>query len=290
LLHLSGRFIIKRIIFVSSCIVSSQSFCFHLFRKYGKGGIVEMSGRVCAKYIICCLMSLMVSCGMMGAFADSYNPSEALDKLKSSNVRFSSGQSTHSNISAERRKQVTTGGQHPFATIIACSDSRVPVEILFDQGVGDIFVIKVAGNVCNTDEIGSIEYGVDHLSTPVMVVLGHTHCGACTAVATGADVHGCIPDLIAPIRPALEKVQAAHPDLHGKALVPALVEANVWKAIEDLLLRSSSTRERTKDGRVKVVGAVYDIETGTVKWMGTHPEQDSFLTDVEEDMYYHDGH
>ena len=172
---------------------------------------MEMSGRVCAKYIICCLMSLMVSCGMMGAFADSYNPSEALDKLKSSNVRFSSGQSTHSNISAERRKQVTTGGQHPFATIIACSDSRVPVEILFDQGVGDIFVIKVAGNVCNTDEIGSIEYGVDHLSTPVMVVLGHTHCGACTAVATGADVHGCIPDLIAPIRPALEKVQAAHP-------------------------------------------------------------------------------
>ena len=251
---------------------------------------MEMRGRVCAKYIICCLMSLMVFGGMMGAFADSYNPSEALDKLKSSNVRFSSGQSTHSNISAERRKQVTTGGQHPFATIIACSDSRVPVEILFDQGVGDIFVIKVAGNVCNTDEIGSIEYGVDHLSTPVMVVLGHTHCGACTAVATGADVHGCIPDLIAPIRPALEKVQAAHPDLHGKALVPALVEANVWKAIEDLLLRSSSTRERTKDGRVKVVGAVYDIETGTVKWMGTHPEQDSFLTDVEEDMYYHDGH
>ncbi len=249
---------------------------------------MEMSGRVCAKHIICCLMSLMVFVGMMGtsgASANSYNPSEALDKLKSSNVRFSSGQSTHSNISAERRKQVTTGGQHPFATIIACSDSRVPVEILFDQGVGDIFVIKVAGNVCNTDEIGSIEYGVDHLGTPVMVVLGHTHCGACTAVATGADVHGCIPDLIAPIRPALEKVQAAHPDLHGKALVPALVEANVWKAIEDLLLRSSSTRERTKDGRVKVVGAVYNIETGTIKWMGTHPEQDSLLTDMKKGVW-----
>jgi carbonic anhydrase len=234
-------------------------------------------------------MSLIVFSGMMavsGASANSQNSTEALLKLLSGNIRFSSGQSTHSNISTERRKQVTTGGQHPFATIIACSDSRVPVEILFDQGVGDIFVIKVAGNVCNTDEIGSIEYGVDHLGTPVMVVLGHTHCGACTAVATGADVHGCIPDLIAPIRPALEKEQAAHPDLHGKALVPALIEANVWQEIENLFLRSSSTRERTKDGRVKVVGAVYDIETGTVKWMGPHPEQDSFLTDMKKDMYH----
>ncbi|MGR3301729.1 MAG: carbonic anhydrase [Candidatus Scalindua sp.] len=249
---------------------------------------METGGRVCAKYIICCLMSLVVFGGMMGASgasANSHNSNTALVKLLSGNVRFSSGQSTHSNISAERRKQVTTDGQHPFATIIACSDSRVPVEILFDQGVGDIFVIKVAGNVCNTDEIGSIEYGVDHLGTPIMVVLGHTQCGACTAVATGADVHGCIPDLIAPIRPALEKVQAAHPDLHGKALVPALVEANVWKAIEDLFLRSSSTRKRAKDGRVVVVGAVYNIETGTIKWMGTHPEQDSFITDMKKDVW-----
>jgi len=217
--------------------------------------------------------------GASGTSANSYNPSEALDKLKSSNIRFSSGQSNHSDISAERRKEVTAGGQHPFATIIACSDSRVPVEIIFDQGVGDIFVIKVAGNVCNTDEIGSIEYGVAHLSTPVMVVLGHTNCGACTAVATGADVHGCIPDLIAPINPALQKVYAAYPDLYGKELVPALVEANVWQAIEDLFQRSSSTRRRTNDGRVTVVGAVYNIETGIVKWMGTHPEQES-LTSV----------
>ena len=255
--------------------------------KYGKGEIVEMKKSVLTKYIICCLMSLIVFGAMMGVTgasgtsANSYNPSEALDKLKSSNVRFSSGQSNHSDTSAERRKEVTTGGQHPFATIIACSDSRVPVEIIFDQGVGDIFVIKVAGNVCNTDEIGSIEYGVDHLDTPVMVVLGHTHCGACTAVATGADVHGCIPDLIAPIRPALQKVYAAHPDLYGKALVPALVEANVWQAIEDLFQRSSSTRRRTNDGRVTVVGAVYNIETGTVKWMGTHPEQESLISDYE---------
>ena len=259
--------------------------------KYGKGEIVNMKKCVLTKYIICCLMSLIVFGAMMGVTAasgtsaNSYNPSEALDKLKSSNVRFSSGQSNHSDISAERRKQVTTGGQHPFATIIACSDSRVPVEMIFDQGVGDIFVIKVAGNVCNTDEIGSIEYGVDHLSTPVMVVMGHTHCGACTAVATGADVHGCIPDLIAPIRPALQKVYAAHPDLYGKDLVPALVEANVWQAIEDLFQRSSSTRRRTNDGRVTVVGAVYNIETGTVKWMGTHPEQESLTSDMKYNVW-----
>jgi carbonic anhydrase len=229
--------------------------------------------------------SLMAASDASGTSANSHDPTEALLKLMSGNVRFSSGQSTHSDISAERRKQVTRGGQHPFVTVIACSDSRVPVEILFDQGVGDIFVIKVAGNVCNTDEIGSIEYGVDHLGTPIMVVLGHTHCGACTAVATGADVHGSIPDLIAPIRPALKKVQAAHPKLYGKALVSALVEANVWQAIEDLLLRSSSTRERMKNGRVNVIGAVYNIETGTVKWMGTHPEQESLISDMKYNVW-----
>jgi carbonic anhydrase len=245
-----------------------------------------MIRRVCEKYIISCLISLAVYGSTTGASANPHNSTEALLKLLSGNVRFSSGQSVHSNISAERRKQVSTGGQHPFATIIACSDSRVPVEMLFDQGVGDIFVIKVAGNVCNTDEIGSIEYGVDHLGTPIMVVLGHTLCGACTVVATGADVRGCIPDLIAPIRPALEKVQAAYLHLDGKALVPALVEANVWQSIEDLFLRSSSTRERAKDGRVVVVGAVYNIETGTIKWMGTHPEQDSFLTtDIKKNVW-----
>ncbi len=248
-----------------------------------------MKKSVLTKYIICCLVSLIVFVGMMGASGTSANPhdpTDALLKLIAGNVRFSSGQSAHSDISAERRKQVTRGGQHPFVTVIACSDSRVPVEMLFDQGVGDIFVIKVAGNVCNTDEIGSIEYGVDHLNTPIMVVLGHTHCGACTAVATGADVHGgSIPDLIAPIKPALEKVQAANPRLYGKALVSALVEANVWQSIEDLFQRSSSTRRRTNDGRVTVVGAVYNIETGTVKWMGTHPEEESLVSDMKYNVW-----
>ena len=247
-----------------------------------------MNRSVLTKYIICSLMSLIVFCSMMGASgasANSHDPVDALLELLAGNDRFSSGQSTHPNLSAERRELVTSGGQHPFATVIACSDSRVPVEILFDQGVGDIFVIKVAGNVCNTDEIGSVEYGVDHLDTPVMVVLGHTHCGACTAVATGAGVHGCIPDLIAPIRPALQKVYAAYPDLYGKDLVPALVEANVWQAIEDLFQRSSSTRRRTNDGRVTVVGAVYNIETGIVKWMGTHPEQESLTSDMKYNVW-----
>ena len=250
-----------------------------------------MNRSVLTKYIMCSLMSLIVFCSMMGASgasgtsANSHDPVDALLELLAGNDRFSSGQPTHPNLSAERRELVTSGGQHPFATVIACSDSRVPVEMLFDQGVGDIFVIKVAGNVCNTDEIGSIEYGVDHLGTPVMVVLGHTHCGACTAVATGADVHGCIPDLIAPIRPALEKVQADYLHLDGKALVPALVEANVWQAIEDLFQRSSSTRRRTNDGKVTVVGAVYNIETGTVKWMGTHPEQESLTSDMKYNVW-----
>lgn len=201
-------------------------------------------------------------------------PDEALQKMKDGNARYMAGKSEHANQDEARRALTSTKGQHPFATVLSCSDSRVPVEILFDQGIGDVFVIRVAGNVCHVDEIGSAEYGVGHLATPLMVVLGHTKCGAVTAVATGAELHGSIPPLVENIRPAVEKVKKAHPELEGEALVAAAVETNVWQAIEDLLRGSPETRERVKEGRLKVVGAVYDLTSGKVRWLGNRPEQD----------------
>jgi methyl-accepting chemotaxis protein len=204
-------------------------------------------------------------------------PEGALARLTQGNARFVAGNSQNPNTGKERLADTAQNGQHPFATVISCSDSRVPVERLFDQGIGDIFVVRVAGNVCATDEIGSIEYGVDHLQTPLLVVLGHTNCGAVTAVVTGAELHGNIPPLLDNIKPALAVAQKKFPNLTGKDLVPAAIEANVWQSVDDLMKSSPATRERVKNGKLKIVGAVYDIETGNVNWLGAHPGQARLL-------------
>lgn len=197
--------------------------------------------------------------------AHPVSPEQALQMLSEGNLRFALGQSTHPNTSFSRRLVTTTDGQAPFATVIACSDSRVPVEILFDQGVGDLFVIKVAGNVADTDEIGSAEYGVDHLGTPVLMVLGHTYCGAVTAVTTGAEVHGSIPKLVDNIVPAVEKAKHEHPGAEQAELINAAIEANVWQAVDDIMTKSHAIAERAAAGKVVVVGAIYDILTGKVR-------------------------
>lgn len=197
---------------------------------------------------------------------------EALQRLKEGNARFAAGQTVHPNADAQRRELVAAHGQHPFVTMLACSDSREPVELIFDQGIGDIFVIRVGGNVCNVDETGSIEYGVDYVGTPLLVVLGHTGCGAVAAVVMGGEVHGSVPTLVAGIRPAAAKAEKANPHLHGKELVPAATEFNVWQSIDDLFRRSSIIRKQAQAGKVKVLGAIYDLPSGQVKWLGEHPE------------------
>jgi carbonic anhydrase len=205
------------------------------------------------------------------------SPDQALQKLTEGNARFVAGKCTHPRIDAKRLAETAQNGQHPFATVITCSDSRVPVEVLFDQGIGDVFVIRVAGNVCDVDEVGSIEYGVDHLETPLFIVLGHTHCGAVTAVTTEAELHGSIPPLVDNILPAVKKAASANPHLTNEELVPEAIKANCWQSIEDLFKSSPATRERVKAGKLKVVAAIYNIQTGKVGWLGVHPEQDSLL-------------
>jgi carbonic anhydrase len=206
-----------------------------------------------------------------------FTPDESVTQLKAGNDRFATGNAVHPNQDRQWRDLTTSKGQHPFATVIACSDSRVPVEILFDQGVGDLFVIKVAGNVLDVDEIGSVEYGVDHLETPLMLVLGHTHCGAVTAVVHGEPVHGSIPQLVDNIIPAVNKTRKENPQLTGDALVTAAVINNVWQGINDLLMNSAATRSRINAGTLRVEGALYDIGTGKIVWLGTHPDQAAIL-------------
>ncbi|GMU22196.1 MAG: hypothetical protein AMXMBFR13_22840 [Phycisphaerae bacterium] len=204
-------------------------------------------------------------------------PAVALTLLQEGNARFATDHAQHPHADAAWRADLAAHGQHPFATVVACSDSRVPVELLFDEGVGDLFVIRVAGNVCDVDEVGSVEYAVAHLGTPLMVVLGHSHCGAVTAVATDARLEGNLPRLLDNILPAVDAAKKAKPHLHGEALIESAVTANVWQAVEDLFRSSEIARDRCKAGELKVVGAIYSLESGKVEWLGEHPRQQQLL-------------
>ncbi|MBF0302106.1 MAG: carbonic anhydrase [Desulfamplus sp.] len=221
-------------------------------------------------------------------FADKMSPDVAIAMLQQGNIRFAKGESTHPNLNAERRLLAATESQtaHAYATVLSCSDSRVPVEAIFDAGVMDIFTVRVAGNVCDGDEIGSIEYGLAHVNTPVAVIVGHTQCGAVTAVThalqghNGHELERNIPKLIDNIEPAVKKAIELNPDVKGDDIIPFAIEANVWTAIEELFMQSPVTRDFVAKGYAKVVGAIYDIGTGNITWL---PEDKTFeiLTKVE---------
>jgi carbonic anhydrase len=207
---------------------------------------------------------------------------EAFRRLVDGNSRFLQGKSVHPNGGSARVVETGTKGQHPFVSFLSCSDSRVPLEILFDQGIGDIFVVRVAGNVCGTSEMGSIEYAVEHVGTPLLVVLGHTECGAVKAAVTEAEAHDHIKFLVNMIAPAVSKARAEHPDLHGIELAPVATEANVWQSIEELFKHSPATRHRVQSGKLKVIAAIYDVKSGQIRWLGKHPQQGQLLAGSHE--------
>lgn len=200
-------------------------------------------------------------------------PDGALKLLMDGNARYVAGQSTHLRQGADRRAETVTGGQHPFATVVGCSDSRESLEILLDQGIGDIFVVRVAGNVAGVDEVGSVEYAVGHLHTPLLLVLGHTACGAVTAAVQNAKVHGSIPALINQIKPAVAKVKRLNPEAKGDDLLNKSIKANVLLVMENVLRKSEEVRELVKAGQLQVVGGIYDLHTGQVSWLGPLPNQ-----------------
>lgn len=226
---------------------------------------------------LCCVLALAVLPTISGATESAVkkpSPDEAIKMLKDGNQRFVEGKCIHPRIDAARIVQAgkENQGDHAYATVITCSDSRVPVEFIFDSGIMDIFVVRVAGNVCDTDEVGSIEYGLAHVNTPVLVVLGHTQCGAVTAVThavhgKGHALESNIPPLVDNIEPAVRRAIASHPDVKDDGIVPFAIEENVWQAVEDLFMRSAATRNIVKEGKAKVVGAIYDVGTGKINWL-----------------------
>lgn len=194
---------------------------------------------------------------------------DAIALLKEGNKRFVNNELANYDLGQTRRNELIEG-QKPFAVVVACSDSRVAPEHLFDQGLGDIFVIRVAGNILDEAEIGSIEYAVDHLGSPLVVILGHEGCGAVTtAVAKAekpAETHTTenIDSFLDNIEPAVEKAQETN--LEGKELVEEAVDINVKLAVEQLLEDSSIVKKGVDSGKVKVVGAKYLLTNGEIEW------------------------
>ncbi|OHD23407.1 MAG: hypothetical protein A2086_00400 [Spirochaetes bacterium GWD1_27_9] len=227
-------------------------------------------------YIISVLITFIA---FFGYSSTNLSPNEALQILRDGNQRFLKGKRILPNQNAERRTLTSDKGQSPFATILSCSDSRVPVEHIFDTGIGDIFVIRVAGNVSDTDEIGTMEYGVEHLGTPVLIVLGHSDCGAVTAVVKGDRLTGNLPMLVDNIKPAFDKAKKTYGSVFSEELLDSATELNVWQSIEDILKRSEVIREKVKKGNLIIVGALYDLKTGSINWLGEHPDQNRLLSE-----------
>ncbi len=189
--------------------------------------------------------------------ASVLSPEEALQRLLVGNQRFTGHHLEHPDQSEERVLELTQA-QHPFATVLSCADSRVTAEIIFDQGLGDIFDVRVAGNIATPEVLGSIEYAVELLGTPLLMVLGHERCGAVTAAVENKPLPGDIGTFVQAILPAVNQVKGQPGDAVDNA-----VSANVRYQVEQVL-RSSLVRDRQQAGQLQVVGARYDLDTGLV--------------------------
>ena len=184
-----------------------------------------------------------------------------LAELKSGNGHHVAHRYQHPHDSLDRRRQLVSG-QHPHAEILSCSDSRVPPEIIFDQGLGDLFIVRVAGNVATDTEIGSLEYGAEHLHVPLLVVLGHENCGAVTAAVQGDPPEGHIATLISLIKPAVDKTRGMSGDP-----VATAVRMNVEMVVTQLRSSTPILSELVAQGKLRIVGAIYSIKTGSVTWL-----------------------
>lgn len=179
---------------------------------------------------------------------------DALTRLERGNARAAAGRPRHPNISSARRLEVAKG-QHPFAVVVSCSDSRVPPEVVFDQGIGDLFVVRTAGNVVDDVALGSIEYAVEHLGPSLIVVLGHERCGAVTAAIGGGEAPGHVAKIVEAIRPAVESTANVEGDR-----VDAAARENV-RRVAEAIESDAPVAER----HATVVGMLYDLDTGRVE-------------------------
>lgn len=197
-----------------------------------------------------------------GNAPNSIPPQEALDRIMQGNARYAANSPSNKDFSAGRVARVEA--QYPIAAIVGCADSRVAPELAFDQGPGDLFVVRVAGNFVNDDMLASLEYGVEFLGVPLIMVLGHTNCGAITAtvkvIQKGTQLPGHLPDLVRSLKPAVQMAGSAHDD----DLVARATIENVKLNTNRLMVSKPLIGQYVRRGKVKIVGGIYDLATGKV--------------------------
>jgi carbonic anhydrase len=193
---------------------------------------------------------------------------EALDRLKEGNRRFVTGRASGDPYANHSRRDLIEG-QEPFAIVLGCSDSRVPAEIVFDQGLGDLFVIRVAGNIVAPSQVGSVEFAAERFGTPLVVVLGHSRCGAVLAtleelVRPSQDQSRNLRAIVDRVRPSVESLLATDLSQDHDALVRHAVRANVSVSANHLRHGSDVLEQLIQRDRLRVVGAEYSLDTGVV--------------------------
>lgn len=192
-------------------------------------------------------------------------PAAVLDDLMSGNKRYVAGKLSEPNVQA--RVEAAAKGQYPKAVILSCLDSRVPVEQVFDQGIGDIFVGRVAGNIENEDQLGSMEFATKAAGSKLVMVLGHEACGAVKGACDGVEL-GNLTALLAKIKPAIDAVEGYSADQRNSKngeFVAKVIEQNVRQTVADIRERSEVLAEMEKNGEIKIVGALYSLHDGSVR-------------------------
>ena len=191
---------------------------------------------------------------------DGISPDRAIEMLKEGNQRFLNKNEAERDLHVQVNQ--TSGGQFPYAAVLSCIDSRVPVELTFDQGIGDIFSARVAGNIINEDILGSIEYACGVAGSKAILVLGHTKCGAVTAACQGVEL-GNITALLSKVKPAIKEVQ----ERTGQLEVEEVTKSNVNQSIQEIREKSALLADLEKEGKIKIVGGVYHVEDGRVTFL-----------------------
>jgi carbonic anhydrase len=208
------------------------------------------------------LIGLVLAAGGCGGdrHPKGVSAEEALKRLAAGNERYATAKLTHPDQSGERREAVAKG-QRPFAAVLGCADSRVPPELLFDQGLGDLFVVRIAGNIADDSGLGSLEYAVEHLGVRLILVLGHERCGAVQAALAGGEAPGHLGALVRPIQAAIARAPAA-PAASGDP-VDRAVDVNIQAVVAQV--RSSPLLAHVAhEKKLQVRGARYDLDTGRV--------------------------
>ena len=204
------------------------------------------------------------------ACQDAVTPKMIIERFKSGNERFANGKSTQRNYI--QQVKATSAKQYPLASVVSCIDSRAPAEIVFDQGIGDLFNARVAGNIVNEDILGSLEFASKIEGAKLIVVLGHTSCGAIKGACDDAKL-GNLTALLAKIKPAVAAVPNDGKDRSSKndAFVNMVAERNVRMAVQMIREKSPVLKEMEQKGEIMIVGAMYDLKTGKVAWYTEAP-------------------